>query len=605
MTLTSSRPSRRFVALGLGGALLAALAVGALAPSSASGGVFGTPIPNPLDAVEGLIGVPGDVASALGATVLQGALEWLLGGLKATITLELVKFLVHVELAVGESLATLTGPMIVIGGFFLVVGLITSIGDGYREIVAGTDTAPRVIGQAIFRVIGLAILLGSWFWLVPLAVDVANGMSGYVLSDDAVGGALRRTFAGERLLEGGFPLLGLLTGIMLAFAILALVVLKFIIAIAFAALYVGGPALIGFAALPRVGNLPLAIATRGLLTLTIVPLLWTAVFAAWAGVNAGMFESATGAGGGVIGGLMGPGLFLAGLVMMLGVTRKALAMATLGAVVSVPGATVVRSGIAMAVTRGLGAAAKGAAVTGAASERTVEPSQGVPRRTRDGQDNEHGAAVRSGQGATRASRSFRDLDPSPVRQRLEGGRTASSRAAGASISLFGATRHGVFEQPRQVRDEAWESVTREVSERRTRGEPSAQEVRQAADALPDVDRSGFGMLARESLDQRAESAPDIFRSNAARVVASRAHQLTAQQREAGITLAAARPEVVSAALARDYRAWGHGYDDPSARSPYDARLMDQHGGLERFREEFQGKRTRDREKRPDDEGLPF
>jgi hypothetical protein len=163
----------------------------------------------------------------------------------------------------------------------------------------------------------------------------------------------------------------------------------------------------------------------------------------------------------------------------------------------------------------------------------------------------------------------------------------------------------VFEQPRQVRDEAWDSVSQQISERRSRGQPSPQEVRQAADALPDVDRSGFGMLAKESLEQRAEFAPDIFRSNAARVVASRAQQLTPQQREAGITLAAARPEVVSTALAPDYRTWGHGYEEPSARSPYDPRLMDQQGGLERFREEFEGKRTGDRENRADDEGLPF
>ena len=133
--------------------------------------------------------------------MLQDALEWLLGGLNATITLGLVKYLVHVELAVGESLARATGPMIVVGGWFLVVGLITSIGDGYREIIAGTDTAARVIGGAIFRVIGLAILLGSWFWVVPLAVDVANGISGYVLDDGAMGSALRRTFAGEMLLD--------------------------------------------------------------------------------------------------------------------------------------------------------------------------------------------------------------------------------------------------------------------------------------------------------------------------------------------------------------------------------------------------------------------
>src|SRR5215218_5934316 len=119
-----SRVPRKFVIVGVGGVLLAVLVASALVPSPASAGILGTPIPNPVDAVKDLIGVPGDVASKLGATVLQEALEWLLGGLKATITLEFVKYLVHVELAVGESLAKLTGPMIVIGGFFLIVGLI-------------------------------------------------------------------------------------------------------------------------------------------------------------------------------------------------------------------------------------------------------------------------------------------------------------------------------------------------------------------------------------------------------------------------------------------------------------------------------------------------
>jgi hypothetical protein len=600
-----SRVPRKFLAAGVGGVLLAALVASALTPSSASAGILGTPIPNPVDAVKGLIGVPGDVASKLGATVLQEALEWLLGGLKATITLELVKFLVHIELAVGESLAKLTGPMIVIGGFFLIVGLITSIGDGYREVVAGTDTAPRVIGQAIFRVIGLAILLGSWFWIVPLAVEVANGMSGYVLSDEAVGNALRRTFAGEKLLQGGFPLLGLLTGIMLAFAILALVVLKFIIAIAFAALYLGGPALIGFAALPRVGNLPLAIATRGLLTLTIIPLLWTVVFAAWAGVNAGMLDTATG-GGSLIGGLMGPGLFLAGLVVMLGVTKRVLAMATFGVALSVPGAAIARSAITRGLSRGLESAVKGAAAAGAASERAAEPSEATTRHPRESQHQEERKAVRSGRGTTKPAQPFRKLevdDPIGARQKREG--AAAKRAASASISLFGATRRGVFEQPRHVRDDAWESVSQKVAQRRRAGEPSVQEALAAADALPDIDRSGFGVLARESLEQRPESAGDIYRSNAARVVANRAQQLTPEQLEAGITLSAARPEVVSAALAPDCRSWGHGHEDSPDTGGYHPDLMDRHGGLERFRQEFEGRRADARDKPADDEGLPF
>ena len=588
----------------IGATLLAALAASALAPSSASAGIFGTPIPNPVDGVKQLVGVPGEVASKLGASVLRDALEWLLGGLKATITLGLVKFLVHVELAVGGSLGSLTGPLIVIGGFFLVVGLITSIGDGYREIVAGTDTAPRVIGQAIFRVIGLAILLAAWFWLVPLAVDVANGMSGYVLSDAAVGSALRRTFAGEKLLQGGFPLLGLLTGIMLAFAILALVVLKFVIAIAFAALYVGGPALVGFAALPRVGNLPLAIATRGLFTLTIIPLLWTVVFAAWAGVSAGTFDTATG-GGGVVRGLMGPGLFLAGLVVMLGVTKKALAMATFGVPLSMPGARIARSAMMIAVGRGLGgAAAKGLGATAAASQASRERSLADARYPGDRARQGGGVGMQAGESTSTTRRPVRELDTRPMQQpRRE--MAQARRVAGASISLLGATRHGVFEQARLVGDDAWESVSEKVTERHARGEPSLQQVQDAAHTLPEIDRSGFGVLARESLEQPPEAAAGVYRISATRVIASRAQQLTPEQLQAGITLSAARPEVVNAALAPDYRAWGHGSDRPEARGPYDPRLMDQQGGLEQFRGESEGKRTAKPERPAGDEGLPF
>ena len=379
----------------LAGALALAFMVQALTASPASAGV----IPNPIDAVKGLIGVPGDIAGELGATVLKEALEWLLGGIEAAITLALVKFLTHIDLPVGESLAQVTGPVIVIGGFFLVVGLITSIGDGYREIVAGTDTAPRVIGQAIFRVIGLALLLGAWYWIVPLAVDVANGMSGYVLSDNAVASALRRTFAAEELLSVGFPLLGLLTAIALAMSILILVVLKFVLAIAFACLYVGGPAFIGFAALPRVGALPLAIATRGLFTLTLIPLLWTIVFVAWAGVSAAMFDTATGDAKGVMGALMGPGLFLAGLVVMLAATKKVLSMATFGLRLAVPGAGVarlaVRSATGLAVARALGTGAAAGAMSQPAGD-DASPLSARPVRDGDQQSNASGVLSRRG-----------------------------------------------------------------------------------------------------------------------------------------------------------------------------------------------------------------
>lgn len=354
----------------LGGVLLlVVLGIGALDPAPADAQINNMPS-TPIDAVKNFIGTVGDAAEAVGGEMLQQALEWLLGGLETVITLWLVKFLVTIHVPLDGPLETATGPLIVIGGFFLVVGLITSVADGYREIIAGTDTAPRVIGQAVFRVIGLALLLAAWPWVLPLAVDVANGMTGYVLSDAAVADALRNTFAAGKL----NPLLWLLAAIFLAIAMLILIVLKFVIAIAFACLYVGGPALIGFAALPRVGSMALSMATRGVVTLTAIPLAWTVVFVAWASVSGGMFAEFDG--DGKVAGLMGPALFVAGLVIMLAVTRKLLSMANMGLRTAPPGAGVARSAVNITAARAaMGAAGLGAGAAGA-GEGAAAPVKG-------------------------------------------------------------------------------------------------------------------------------------------------------------------------------------------------------------------------------------
>jgi hypothetical protein len=79
--------------------------------------------------------------------------------------------------------------------------------------------------------------------------------------------------------------------------------------------------------------------------------------------------------------------------------------------------------------------------------------------------------------------------------------------------------------------------------------------------------------------------------------------LDRREREAAITIASAHPEVVQQAFAPDYRSFGR--EDERATRGYHPDLMDQHGGLERFREEFEGTRAARQEKPSDDEGLPF
>jgi hypothetical protein len=579
------------------GVLLYVLTAGALDPTTAEAQI---PLPNPIDGVKSLLGGAADAVTGLGADVLREALEWLLGGLKAAITLELVKFLTTIELPVGGSLSEATGPVVVIGGFFLVVGLITSIGDGYREIIAGTDTATRVIGQAIFRVIGLALLLGSWFWLVPLAVDVANGMSGYVLSDGAVARALRRTFASESLLKAGFPLLGLLTGIFMAMAILVLVVLKFVIAIAFSCLYVGGPALIGFAALPRVGPLPLAIATRGLVTLTLIPLAWTVVFVAWAGVSAGTFDAATGAGSGVVSALMGPGLFLAGLVVMLAVTKKVLSMASFGLSPSIPGAGIVRgtlrSFINVAAAKAVVDAASpgGTAVEDGAGGARAPAKSGPGERIRGDRpaspSNMQGTAGRGAKPKRRdlfggaGVKSSRD-EVSGQRQELrarveEAEREEQARDANAIAT---GMRRGVWRSREAPRTD-YESLAQRVDELRTvwGGAPTvatqtagegdaagagtaqaperrvwagvpADRVREAGRTLPAGDRSGLAGAARAAVENHPGdpvAACREFRHAGTNQYAGR--EMSGEQREAVASVLAAPPERAWEAFRPDY-----------------------------------------------------
>jgi hypothetical protein len=585
------------------GVLLYVLIAGAVDPTTAEAQI---PIlSDAADAVGGLLGGAADAVTGLGAEVLKEALEWLLGGLKAAITLELVKFLTTIELPVAGSLSDATGPIVVIGGFFLVVGLITSIGDGYREIVAGTDTAPRVIGQAIFRVIGLALLLGSWFWIVPLAVEVANGMSHYVLSDGAVASALRRTYSSERLLSIGFPLLGLLTGIFMALAILILVVLKFVIAIAFACLYVGGPALIGFAALPRVGTLPLAIATRGVVTLTLIPLAWTVVFVAWAGVSAGTFDAATGAGSGVVSALMGPGLFLAGLVVMLAVTKKVLSMASFGLPLEVGGTGIVRSTLrsfinvaaAKALVDAASAGGKAAeAGAGAAARAPIKGGVGRPihRGVPTSQSGAQGATGSDrSTGSPRRKRKLFEGGDAATNSRKEWGQRHEHRArveeaereeqARDANAIATGMRRGVWRSREAPRTD-YESLAQRVDELRTvwgaaptggaqaAGEGDAaragmaqaperavwagvpaDRVKEAGRALPAGDRSGLAGAARAAVENHPGdpvAAWREFRHAGTNQYAGR--EISGEEREAVASVLAAPPERVWEAFRPDY-----------------------------------------------------
>jgi hypothetical protein len=543
---------RRLYAAVTAAVLLVVLGVNALDPAPATAGPFGVdlgPVDDFTEGVKDFAVTAGKAAATGGASLLEDALEWLLGGFEAVITVWLVKFLVHIHVPLGGQLQDTIAPLIVVGGFFLVVGMLASVANGYREVIAGTDTAARVIGQAIFRVVGLALLMAAWPWVVPLAVEAANGMTSYILSDTAVAEALRQTYASGKL----NPILWLLAVIFMAIAMLILIVMKFVIAIAFACLFVGGPALIGFGALPGVGPAALSMVTRGLVTLMAIPLAWTVVFVAWASVSGGMFDAFEG--GGLVAAWMGPGLFIAGLVIMLAVTKKLLSMANFGLHAGVPGAGIARLVAARAALGAAGTAASGAKGGSQGAAAPIKGGDGAPIR---GAGFEKSAGQQGGAttpqpadgAATKEKRPGKDLggghqaaSPHPERARAQREETERNEAAWDQQGVT-ATRKGVWRHRDRVPESSRQQLAQHTAQlRESHGDnmPRAS-LRKHAGALSSSDRSGAVHSARAALEESPEHAQDHYTRSVHNATAGQTR--SPEEFEGATWLAAAPPQTV-------------------------------------------------------------
>lgn len=303
----------------------------------------------------------GKVTSAAGGVVLEGVkaiLDWIFGGLRDTITPFVMRFLTRVDLVFGGGLERMVVPLVVIGAALMVLGAVSSVIQGYGGVIAGTSSSASVISGVLMRVAGLALLMGSWHTLVPIGVDVANAFSGYVLSDRAVDDALIKTFGltaaggaattGVAAAAGVAPIVLVILLVLLAMFFIALLLLKYVVTFAFAVLYLGGPVMLGLGAFPGLGSVALNSLVRSLGVLIVIPLSWATVFAAWAAVNGTLVtDPPKSAGAFALAVINGPGIFVASCLVVFGVTRALIKMATpLGAPLSIPGARLAMAALA-------------------------------------------------------------------------------------------------------------------------------------------------------------------------------------------------------------------------------------------------------------------
>ena len=316
------------------------------------------------------------IVGAAGDLVLKGVqaiLDWIYGGLTDTITPFVMKFLTRVDLVFDGGLERMVVPLVVIGAALMALGAVSSVIQGYGAVIAGTASSASVISGVLMRVAGLALLLGSWHTVVPIAVDVANEFSAYVLSDQAINDALAKTFglsaaggASAGIAAAGVaPIVLVILLTLLAIFFIVLLLLKYVVIFAFAVLYLGGPVMIGLGAFPGLGSVALNALVRSLAILMLIPLSWATVFAAWAAVNSTLVTNPPKeAGAYALTVINGPGIFVASCLVVLGVTRALIKMATpLGAPLNIPGARLAMAAAAYKAAPALwskfGAAAEG------------------------------------------------------------------------------------------------------------------------------------------------------------------------------------------------------------------------------------------------------
>ena len=317
-----------------------------------------------------------EIVGAAGDLVLKGVqaiLDWIYGGLTDTITPFVMKFLTRVDLVFDGGLERMVVPLVVIGAALMALGAVSSVIQGYGAVIAGTASSASVISGVLMRVAGLALLLGSWHTVVPIAVDVANEFSAYVLSDQAINDALAKTFgltaaggASAGIAAAGVaPIVLVILLTLLAIFFIVLLLLKYVVIFAFAVLYLGGPVMIGLGAFPGLGSVALNALVRSLAILMLIPLSWATVFAAWAAVNSTLVTNPPKeAGAYALTVINGPGIFVASCLVVLGVTRALIKMATpLGAPLNIPGARLAMAAAAYKAAPALwskfGAAAEG------------------------------------------------------------------------------------------------------------------------------------------------------------------------------------------------------------------------------------------------------
>jgi hypothetical protein len=538
------------------GVLGVSLLFSALEPAPAQAWLFG--LPSPGQVISGLLGgighVIGGTVGKLAVTAFDAIIHALFAPIAKFINTQLLGWLVAVPdyARAGSHVAATEQTVLAMAGAAL--GAVATISIA-RFWVAGLAGSGGSALEGLARTVGAALLLPIWPWVFHTAVALANDASTGLLGSGSVTKSSANLLAvGVGAGVGlGFLGVGLFVSIVMAVVasvlFLGLLMMKVVLAISTVLVFVGMP--IAIVLSPVVSWIPRVLA-RAFVVCLAVPFIWAVCFAAsGAMLNDGLFLKGS---SGFFNALLEPLAAIAMLWLMLLLPSRLAQMAMLGAG-AVSGGFVSRA-VSYAAGSQLRDSARQhmpswAGGQGGSSDQrsratdsrlgarlSAESVLAASKAASAG--GTAGAVAAVGAGVASASRSEASngtaggsAEPgSGWLQRVRGGTNGRAYSPPPLASEQGAVAASGGLQRPSWRQEDFDAEMLEASLREQRQPVSAEQARQAVEALPLRTQGAVGNLV-------ADHGPRARQHLAYQALG----EWTGEQREAIRTLAAASPEV--------------------------------------------------------------
>lgn len=241
----------------------------------------------------GVSGVVGEVAgSALASgavSAFKSILEFLFGGIEATLTLSTLSVLVHVSLNTDGAVASLYN--VTSGIAIAALGGIMTL-SVFRYWIAGLTGADDTFSAAkgITRSIGTVCFILMWPWIFLQLQGIVNHVDSAILLSPAVkgdiGALFRATGVGNpfALATGPGMIVNIIVAILFVILIFGLFLLKIVATYSVGVTYVAMPLGVILWPIEELAWIPKLIA-RVLGLALLIPMVWTLVFATWGAIG--------------------------------------------------------------------------------------------------------------------------------------------------------------------------------------------------------------------------------------------------------------------------------------------------------------------------------